>query len=62
MSIVNTAKPSTSLANASKPVIFTTWASITTTWATETHTWLSVSALLGNTARVSPSITNTAKP
>lgn len=62
MSIANTSKPTTTLANSSKVSIGETWASIATTWASETRTWLAVSQLFSNTARVSSTITNTSKP
>lgn len=62
MALTNTTKPSTSITNTSRVASFMTWANIETTWSTETNTWLSVSALLDNTAKVSPGITNTPKP
>lgn len=39
MSISNTSKPSTSLANSSKVVQYETWDTNTSTWDTETRTW-----------------------
>ena len=63
MALTNTAKPSgASLANGSRVVSYETWDTITTTWDTETRTWMATGSLFTNTARVSASITNTAKP
>lgn len=62
MSITNTSKPTTTIANTSKVSIGETWGSIITTWATETRTWLAVSQLITNEARQSSTITNVAKP
>ena len=62
MTIVNTAKPTTSVANLARPADGETWASILTTWASETQAWLATSSFLDNAARVSSSMTNIAKP
>jgi len=62
MSITNTTKPSTTVANAFKVSIGETWASIMTTWASETKTWQSASQLISNTTKLTSSISNTSKP
>ena len=62
MALVNTTKPTTTLANTSKVSVGETWATITSSWASEVRTWLAVSQLVTNTARQTSSITNTAKP
>ena len=53
--ITNTAKPTTTLANASKVSIGETWATITTSWTTETRSWLAVSQLFVNIPKVTQS-------
>lgn len=60
--MINTAKPSTSLTNTSRVSFAETWATITTTWVSETRTWLETISLMDNTAKVSSSMTNVAKP
>lgn len=62
MAITNTSKPTTSLTNTTKVSFAELWSTITTTYATETRTWLDTGSLVDNTAKVSASITNTAKP
>lgn len=49
MAITNTTKVSSS----------ETWATIPTTWASETRTWQETVSLMGNTARVTSSFSNT---
>lgn len=51
MALTNTAKPTTSLTNASKVSFGETWATITTTWASEIRTWLDTISLIDNTAK-----------
>lgn len=60
--MINTSKPTTTLANSSKVSIGETWGSITTTWASETRTWAAISQLFTNTTRQSSTISNVAKP
>ena len=62
MSIINTAKPSTTITNAVKASFGELWSTITTTWASETRTWLDTSSLIDNTSRPSASLTNVSKP
>lgn len=63
MSIANTSKPaSASLTNTAKVNFAELWSTITTTWASETRTWAECVSNMDNTAKVSASITNTAKP
>ena len=62
MALVNTTKPSTTLANASKVASFETWDSIATTWDTETRTWDDMLSLMDNASKPTASITNLTKP
>ena len=63
MAITNTSKPgATSLTNTARVAVGGTWATITTTWATETRTWGDMASFMTNITRVTPSITNIAKP
>lgn len=62
MAITNIDKPTTSLANSSRPAQGETWASVLTTWATETRTWLDMGQLIDNISRPSTSITNLTRP
>lgn len=63
MTITNTAKPSAaSITNTARVLSAVTWDTILTTWAAETHTWDELVSNMTNTARVSASITNTARP
>jgi hypothetical protein len=60
--MLNQSKPTTVIANSARVSSGETWASITTTWASELRTWEAVSQLLSNTARVSSTMSNVAKP
>ena len=60
--MINTPKPSTSLVNTSKVSFAELWSTITTTWASETRTWADTGSLFDNTAKVTSSMTNIAKP
>lgn len=60
--ITNTAKPTTAFINPIRVSFGETWASIKTTWAAETRTWMATGSLFTNPARVTGSMTNTAKP
>ena len=51
MSITNTAKPTTTLANAEKTASFVIWDTIDTTWATEFDTWDSMTSTMNNQER-----------
>lgn len=63
MALSNVAKPgAASLTNTVRASFAELWSTITTTWASETRTWDATGSLFTNTARVSASITNTAKP
>jgi hypothetical protein len=62
MTIVNTSKPSTSLANATKVVNYETWDSNTTTFDTETRTWDEMGTIWANQSKPSTSIANQSKP
>lgn len=62
MAISNTAKPNTSILNASKVVNYETWDTNTTTWDTETRTWNEMGTTWTNASKPSTSITNTNKP
>lgn len=60
--MINTSKPVTSLTNITKVSFGETWGTILTTWTAEARTWLETISNMDNTARVSASITNVAKP
>jgi len=62
MSIINTAKPTTSITNTAKVVNYVTWNTNTTTWNTETRTWNQMGTTMTDTSKPTTSITNTAKP
>lgn len=62
MSITNTSKPTTSLANTTKVSFAELWSTITTTWASETRTWLGTGSLFSNTTKQTSTVTNTSKP
>lgn len=63
MALTNTAKPAAAnLDNSARVVEYESWDTITTTWDTETRTWDDMASNMTNTARVSASITNSAKP
>ena len=51
MAIVNSSKPSTTLANTTRVSFAELWSTITTTWASETRTWKATGSLLTNTAK-----------
>lgn len=38
------------------------WSTITSTWGSEPRTWLECVSTMDNTTKVTPTITNTAKP
>jgi hypothetical protein len=50
MALVNTTKPTTTLANTAKVSGAETWGTIPTTWATETRTWEECVSLMDNTS------------
>jgi hypothetical protein len=62
MALVNTSKPTTTLANITKVSFAELWDTITTTWASETRTWDATGSLFTNPAKPSTSITNTVRP
>lgn len=51
MALINTAKPTTTLSNASRISNAETWASISSTWTSELRSWSEVSSLLENAAK-----------
>lgn len=51
MSLTNTSKPTTTLANTSRVSFAELWSTITTTWASETRTWADTVSLIDNTTR-----------
>lgn len=50
------------MTNSAKASIGETWGTIASTWAAETQNWEEASQLISNTAKVTTSITNFAKP
>lgn len=62
MPIVNTSKPSGSMANTARVSFAETWGSIPTTWATEPRTWGDTASLIDNSSKPSGSITNVTRP
>jgi len=62
MSITNTTKPNSSIANATRVVSFETFNSNTTTFDSETRTFDQMGTTMTNTSRTSSTITNTIKP
>ena len=59
--MLNTAKPTTVLANSTKASFAELWSTITTTWASETRTWDATGSLFSNPSKPTTSITNSAK-
>jgi len=62
MSITNETKPTTSLTNSTRINIGETWGSDLNTWAAELRTWAATISIITNSARISSSMTNIAKP
>lgn len=60
--MINTSKPTGSLANGTRIVSYETWASIPTTWTTETRTWDETATIMTNGTKPTSSMTNVAKP
>lgn len=60
--MINTSKPTSSIANVTRPSFAELWSTITTTWATETRTWADCISPMLNTSKQTSSMTNTAKP
>ena len=56
MSIVNTSRPTTSIANTARVSFGETWATITTTWASETRDWQETGSLFDNVSISSDTI------
>lgn len=60
--MINTSKPSSSMTNSAKVNIGETWATDLNTWNAELRTWAATVSIITNTARVSSSMTNIARP
>ena len=60
--MLNIAKPTTSIANATRINTGLVWGLDLKTWAAETQTWLDTATTIDNVARVTSSISNIAKP
>lgn len=61
MAITNISKPTTTLSNTTKVDIGETWDSSILDWDTEVRSWDDLASIISNTAKVSSSLTNSAK-
>jgi hypothetical protein len=62
MSLINTSKPNTSIANTSKVVNYESWDTNTSTWDNETRTWDEMASVWSNSDKPTTNFTNTNKP
>lgn len=60
--MINTTKPTSSVTNTDRINTGEVWNTDLNTWATESRTWDATASLISNTARVSSSMTNIARP
>ena len=60
--MINTSKPTTSIANSNKPQVGETWATEPYTWTVESRTWLAISKLISNVSKPTTTLSNVARP
>jgi len=60
--MLNTAKPTTVLANSTKASFAELWSTVTTTWASEPRTWDATGSLFVNPSKPTTSFSNQSKP